>query len=483
MFDKFIFNRFEYASLQKKFNSTKLFNQTKIIIPIRAVFPFDNSVEDDFYHYAEHYRIRPLECEKCDGDVDNPYYLYTEQVIREINNGIKDRANTLDWSLFYLYKELIQRFILQENDESGRLPRSFNYYRGQENNWILKPGIFRVPGTRFINEFENLYKSLAEDYPEKIKYFSYFENKEKRATALGVLQHYGFKTSLVDITENPFVAMLFMLDNKKRYVIGKKNSADNSDLEISVFGSKTLDMFAIDEDKDATCNIFTKVFHTEINKRIAAQKGSFFFYDKLFDLKKRNIEKIPRITIELKYDYEYSKSVIEDRISERERDLVKLKAAILPYQKSAERTKKSILQTAEAKEALEKRISEDSNIENSDLGKKDPRIRSLAKERKKLISKSADLIDKSKELIRESQGEFARNQDLIENLEHLIQQEIKNLEKFLEQIHDGGAVTSRIMDEIEFQLSSKLGEYHYYRKDLFPDFVDRLAYIQQDYVD
>lgn len=211
------------------------------------------------------------------------------EINNEENSGFKSSDN--GWSIFYLLKEIISFFVHQ----------GYQYYRGQSSDWKTIPSIFRrmsnAKGDKYYLDFENMYKEIQRNFPSTLKYVPLDKtSRDKindRAEQLALLQHYGLGTSLLDITSNPYIAMLFMVSNKMR--------------------TPKLELFNIIND----CELFTLVKSSEINKRISAQKGAFFNYDLLFLENEGSKDigkiKIPRVAIRLKYlEDETKKSITSD---------------------------------------------------------------------------------------------------------------------------------------------------------------------------
>lgn len=180
--------------------------------------------------------------------------------------------------LFYVYKDLIQGL-------SGD-GLNFNYFRGQSHDYPLLPGALRYKiDSEYINDFESIYRKLALEFPDTIDYVSLNPISEiaEREPNLSILQHYGLKTALLDITKNPYIAMLFMLNDK---VYDLKNP--------------TLYLFKIDDANAGKTSLFSEVRKSHTNERIIAQKGAFLNFEKVLD---KNIkEKIPYVKIVLKLD-------------------------------------------------------------------------------------------------------------------------------------------------------------------------------------
>lgn len=259
-------------------------------------------------------------------DEKTPYYIYKLKVdtsksknvklnkeisdfIEQINQRIKDNLSYDDekkhWKMFYLIKEILQNFVGTEESNS------FNYFRGQASDWPLRPGIFRNDTTHtFIENFENIYKRVAYEYPTEIEYVEYsLHDINKRAKQLSLLQHYGMRTSLIDVTQNPYIAMLFMVSD------GCKND----------FNRGTIDLYRIKESIHSSNNIFMPVEKSDHNKRLTAQRGAFFNYDVLYDLRQTEIEPIDRIILRVSYDSNEIKKEIENQINKSNGELREIK--------------------------------------------------------------------------------------------------------------------------------------------------------------
>ena len=117
------------------------------------------------------------------------------------------------------------------------------------------------------------------------------ETLDDRADELSILQHYGLKTSLLDISENPFVAMLFMLGF---------DSIDKPQLEF----------YKIEHNEDSKNGLISFVHKKNSNKRIKAQRGAFINFDKLIkfvnfqknEIKLKGYKPIDRIIIQIEFD-------------------------------------------------------------------------------------------------------------------------------------------------------------------------------------
>lgn len=208
------------------------------------------------------------------------------------NESINKNKYPKDWQIFYLYKELFQFFI---NDKIR-----YNYFRGQSSKHDPLPGILRstIQNSYRLN-FENLYRKISKEFPDKIEYVELKndESIEERENQLSLLQHYGLKTSLLDITSNPYIALLFMLSGR-----------------FDKYKEPSLFMFKIDENYGGSDYLFTEVRKDKINERIIAQKGAFLNFDKLCFKKK--LKKIPLVKIVLQFS---SEKLLDEIQSERKK--------------------------------------------------------------------------------------------------------------------------------------------------------------------
>lgn len=265
-----------YDCLNYEIAKYKLFNH--IIIKIKII-PDENAT----------YRILKLETEIEESNNDD-LNSNIEKICAEIN--LKLEKPKYSWRIFYLLKELLQK--INEIDDA----QEFNYFRGQSQNWPMLPGICRPDTSQELKlNFERLYKKIANQYPKELEYVEYNRNDRiRRSKQLSILQHYGLRTSLTDITSNPFIALLFMVS------------------EDATLKNPVLDCFQIDEDQHYEHNIFIEVQRDDNNKRISAQKGAFFNYDYLKDLNHDNISLISRLTFEVELDMNLYIEYMKDQI-------------------------------------------------------------------------------------------------------------------------------------------------------------------------
>lgn len=269
-------NKFTYEDIIGKYKEEDYFDKVIIKVNIEINNPQKGN--------AASYRIENLEL-KIDTNFENGKILKkVEKIKDEIENDIKSyrENNNKEWNLFYLYKEFFQK-----------LDEDFNYYRGQCTDWEMLPGIIRENvNTKLRNDFELIYQDVMYRYPDVIKYYEPIaKNKviNKREQQLAHLQHYGLKTSLIDITENPYIALLFMV----------------SDTSKNDFKNAIIDFYSINQMVHTEKNLFSRVKMLKSNSRLIAQKGAFFNFDKiaLRDLPTQ-IKKIPLVRLQLSFNFQ-----------------------------------------------------------------------------------------------------------------------------------------------------------------------------------
>lgn len=270
--------------IYEKINS-KIFNDIKLVIKIIGL----NKPQEDL---SSIYKIEKIEIVKENyNQVSNHLPLAGE--IEKINQYLADTGDKLgykneinSWSLFYLIKEMITLFQIQ----------GYNFYRGQNSNYETVPGIFRNlknnEGANYYDVFESLYLDISREFPNDVSYIPLTSKTiDERADELSILQHYGLKTSLLDISENPFIAMLFMLGF---------NEIKNPQLEF----------YKVDNTEDSKNGLISFVHKKVSNKRIKAQKGTFINFDKLVkfvnfqknEIKLKDYRPIDRIILQIEFD-------------------------------------------------------------------------------------------------------------------------------------------------------------------------------------
>ena len=187
------------------------------------------------------------------------------------------------WTIFYTLKELISIFdgrrtktenIVLNNSSSDLMVSRFkyNYFRGYSNNkHDAIPAVFRnrtyhgeKNSAQFYSKFEGLYQKIAREYPEELEYDSSI-GSSKRNDAFSRLQHYEFGTCLLDMSKNPYTALLFMIDGED-------------------FHTPKFELFEIEEEKHRDNNIVYLPEKFQKNKRLIAQNGAFLHYEKLYNL-------------------------------------------------------------------------------------------------------------------------------------------------------------------------------------------------------
>lgn len=261
-----------------------------------------------------------------------------ESFICGCNERLLNKSYSKDWQLFYLYKELLQFFASSNNEDKN----VYNYFIGQSHSYNLTPNILRKDVEQtYRNEFENIYLKISHEFPEKITYFNLQScDIEDREYQLSLLQHYGLKTSLLDITSNPYIAMLFMLSS----------SSDE-------YQEPTLFLFKINETLHRDKHLFTEVRKSKLNERIVAQKGAFLNFDKIFMNKHFDVEKVYSVKIRLNFLAKEYKEYLNSEIK-RIREIQSIQS-----ENNAEENKKEL--NNDQSDYLEILEKEQENIEES----------------------------------------------------------------------------------------------------------------------
>lgn len=332
-------------------------------------------------------------------------YLLNERLNNYNFNGKKE------WKLFYLYKELIQTFEILYDDTS-----TTNYYRGQANDWPMKAGLLRNDIIDDLKkEFENIYEDMA------------------------YLQHYGLRTTLIDITENPFIALLFLTSNSQ------------------VFNNATLDMYNINPKIHSEQNLFSRVKMISKNKRIIAQKGAFFNFEKLLifqneqNVNRDKINKIPLVRLKLNFSYDYK-----------------------------EKLKRELNQTQSAFQKL--KITREEKLKNHKS-----RIKEDLKRIRNLTMKTEHDMDSEKSNDYKEKLEYLIKRILKDESVIKIDKEMEDLKKkklYLDaRLKKEEILTSEYLrPEICKELREKLKQYHYVESELFPDVYRHIGYIQSNFL-
>lgn len=282
----------------KKLN-TQIYDDTDITIKLGATNSIDYQNEDSKYG-PFCYKIVSLDSEGADKEINSfVSELNTKLKKSGTNAGYSDKGN--HWSIFYLLKELISKL------EQCK----YNFFRGQTESWPTIPALFRrkvKKGNKdkifYYELFEQLYKQVSQEYPDRIKYYSINDNLDDRADQLAKLQHYELPTSLLDITDSPFVALLF-LTNAGNGVINKPK----------------FEAFKMSIEEHSNSSLLTFVRKGQDNQRIRAQHGAFINYDKLRDYThftkdevkiKDDFLKIPRISITIEFTKEETQKLLKN---------------------------------------------------------------------------------------------------------------------------------------------------------------------------
>lgn len=345
--------------------------------------------------------------------------------IDNMNENFVKSSNFEEIRLFETLKSLFT--LINENT-----PNHETYFRGQRDDWIIRPNIFRGDIDKdFIRDYESIYYELSTLFPDEIDYVDIKNIKDKndntsyikRANQLALLQHYGFRTTLIDITSNPFVAMLFMCAT-----------------QVSSLRNGVIDIFLIDKEKDKNFNsIFIKTNQSKNNKRLKAQSGAFFCYDKVLQLAFKDIEPINSIRIKLNFKYDTPKILNDSK---------KTPIATLEYFESMEKKLNTFI--SESKKNLT-----EGNYDDKKITEKDMKL----VEKYKLNLQVGESYDKLFTIIKNNYDEQRMNVFLSEK------------ENFIKGI-----------EKIRVELLNTLKEYYYLEEKLYPDLYNQTNFIIKKYL-
>lgn len=162
------------------------------------------------------------------------------------------------------------------------------YYRGQGNGtkagWKLLPSFYRerreYPDSSFYSdkqeELNTIYRFIEKNY-------DYFKDIEfdDLISIINILQHYGFPTRVLDVTQNPLVALYFALEKVKKedgnepvifLIYAEKSNAGyliNNELEKFYYG---------ESEEKRRLNPMILVNGCVLSERIRNQKGDFILF-------------------------------------------------------------------------------------------------------------------------------------------------------------------------------------------------------------
>lgn len=211
--------------------------------------------------------------------------------------------------------------------------RSSRLFRGQSDfDWGLVPGVYR--DNLFYSE-RILINEALHRYPLE------FENYDK-FSALVKMQHYGLKTRLLDLTENPLVALYFACAEEKTkdkdgalYIFNNVVTHYSNDYLVDIYMDYIFEFSGYESEENVMLNHFRSikpsnysrrkiesiedliydltlsgfcVYPKMNNSRLVSQQGAFFFCG--MELEKYSVSK-NRGTYGKKY-YKFKPHIIKD---------------------------------------------------------------------------------------------------------------------------------------------------------------------------
>lgn len=189
---------FDYQKAFQQFNENDIFDTAIIFIDVT-----DTNLDGE-----AKYVINNVRTKQCDDSGRLKKVIHKiDQVIHhfKVKESYTDTHNS--WSIFYTLKELVDQI-------TACLPLDCKpFYRGQSGDWELRPTLYRKKYQDEIRQnYDEIYQDIARRFPDDVQYRK-FDDRENRASDLAELQHYGLPTPLMDMTENPFIALLFMTNS------------------------------------------------------------------------------------------------------------------------------------------------------------------------------------------------------------------------------------------------------------------------------
>ncbi|MEE0137631.1 FRG domain-containing protein, partial [Fusobacterium ulcerans] len=130
-------------------------------------------------------------------------YLYINQDYSNILEIVSAPENTDD--ILYSLNEILTNINSASSDTNKKY-----FYRGQSNsNWMPSASIVREEGY-LKNEHLMFYKIISK-MPKAFEKDKYIYNQ------IATMQHFGYPTRLIDITENPLISLYFACEGNNNY--------------------------------------------------------------------------------------------------------------------------------------------------------------------------------------------------------------------------------------------------------------------------